>query len=43
MFAAWLNAIETADFIRAVQTNNSTAVAETLSFDGLVLGAAYRF
>lgn len=43
MFSGWFNAINTDDFIHAVQTNNSVSVSDTLTFDGFVLRGEIRF
>lgn len=43
MVSIWGNVAKTDDFIRAVQTNNFVDLGNTLSFDGLVVRAEYRF
>jgi hypothetical protein len=43
MFAGWFNLLNTDDFIRAVRTNNSVNVRDSLSFDGLVIRAEIHF
>jgi hypothetical protein len=43
MFNGWINMINTDDFIRAVRTNNSVNVSDTLTFDGIVARAEIRF
>ena len=42
MFNAWYNVITTDKFISAVQRNDSVAVADTITFDGLVVRAEFR-
>jgi hypothetical protein len=43
LFAGWFNVINTDDFIRAVRTNDSVNVRDSLSFDGLVVRAEIHF
>ena len=42
MFNAWYNVITTDKFISAVQRNDSVAVADSITFDGLVVRAEFR-
>ena len=43
MFSGWFNTISTDEFIQAVQTNNSVSVGDTLTFDGLVGRAEFKY
>jgi hypothetical protein len=43
MVSAWMNAVKTADWIQAVQSNSFTGMGDTLTFDGLVLRADVNF
>jgi hypothetical protein len=43
MVSGWFNVVKTADWIRAVQTNNLVGLSDTISFDGLVGRVELRF
>jgi len=43
MVSAWYNVVMTDEFIHAVQTNNFIDLGDTITFDGLVVRAEYRF
>ncbi|NQT36986.1 MAG: hypothetical protein HQ581_05830, partial [Planctomycetes bacterium] len=43
LFSGWFNALATDEFIQGVQTNNSVAVGDTLTFDGLSIRTEIRF
>jgi major outer membrane protein len=43
MVSAWGNVVTTDDFIQSVQTNNSTDVSDTLTFDGLTSRVEFRY
>jgi len=43
MISAWYNAVTTGELIQAVQTNSFVGLGDTLTFDGLVGRAEFRF
>jgi hypothetical protein len=43
MISGWFNVVKTADWIRAVQTNNLAGLSDTISFDGFVSRIELRF
>jgi hypothetical protein len=43
MLSAWLNAVQTDEFIQGVRANNMVDLGDGLTFDGLVARAAIRF
>ena len=43
MMSVWYNAVTTAEFIQAVQTNSFVGLSDTLTFDGVVARVELRF
>ena len=43
MFSGWYNVLNTDELIQAIQTNNTTAVGDTISFDGFVARGEVRY
>jgi hypothetical protein len=43
LFSGWYNTVGTDQFIDGVRHNSSIAIDDTLTFDGLVVNAEYRF